>query len=86
MVNKYNPEEMISFNFYRTWSPIFRCLPLDDRGILLNWICWYCFEGCEPTEENFHSDALENAWLEIKPQLDSQFEKWRDFCNRKNSI
>lgn len=83
----YNPEVMPSFNFYKAWIPIFRALSPTESAVLLNWICWYCFEESEPDDDNLKTMGwrLATTWEEIKPQLESQLEKWRDYCTKYHS-
>ena len=84
--SKYDPKIMPSFNFYRSWVGMFRALDLDDRAILLNWCCWYCFEQSEPNlTEKWISDELANAWESLRPELEKQLSKWTYYANMKNN-
>ncbi len=85
MSKTYDPNVLPSFNFYGSWMGYFRQLNSTDAATLLEWCCWYCFEQAEPSEKNLNSAGwrLEAAWQSIKPQLDKQFEKWIDLCDKQ---
>ena len=63
---------------------MFRNLTLEERGLLLNFMFWYCFEESEPSEEDLENAGwkVKNTWEELKPEMDEQFEKWDETCEK----
>lgn len=87
MKKKYDPDTMPSFNFYSTWTGIFRQLNAHDTLILLEWCFGYCFEQTAPSEDELEKAGyrLLTAWGSIWPQLNKQLDKWSEYCEKQNS-
>lgn len=75
----YDPDILPNFIFRMKWVPAFRMLTLSQRGLLLNYMFWYCFEEAEPNEEDLEIIGWRgrNLWAVIKADLDEQFETWK---------
>lgn len=81
--NKRDPDILSSVNFYSSWMAIFKTLSDYESRLLLKCISWYSFEKLEPTEVFFDGIwRVKEAWNSIKPELDRQFVKYREWLSK----
>ena len=86
----YPSLRMPSFNFWESWSGIFKGLSYSDRGVLITWLIWYVFEGKLPrpfVEIDCRVDGNENlcaAFENIIPTIDKQMQRYQEYLNNKN--
>lgn len=80
--------KMPSFNFYSSFSGIFKGLSYSDRGMLITWIMWYVFEGSLPQRvidnnpKDETNDRLVAAFENIVPTIDKQMQKYIEYLKQ----